>query len=88
MTHKREVEVEREFPVVDENGDSVVDENGKEILENRMVTEERSFTALTVTAMEPMPVPEAPEPEPTAEERRDAQIFYTAMMTDTLLEEV
>ena len=29
-----------------------------------------------------------PEPEPTAEEKRDAQIFYTAMMTDTLLEEV
>ena len=29
-----------------------------------------------------------PEPEPTEDERRDAQIFYTAMMTDTLLEEV
>ena len=29
-----------------------------------------------------------PEPEPTADEKRDAQIFYTAMMTDTLLEEV
>lgn len=29
-----------------------------------------------------------PEPKPTAEEKRDAQIFYTAMMTDTLLEEV
>lgn len=29
-----------------------------------------------------------PEPAPTADERRDAQIFYTAMMTDTLLEEV
>lgn len=29
-----------------------------------------------------------PEPEPTENEKRDAQIFYTAMMTDTLLEEV
>lgn len=27
-----------------------------------------------------------PEPEPTEDEKRDAQIFYTAMMTDTLLE--
>lgn len=27
-----------------------------------------------------------PEPEPTWQERTDAQIFYTAMMTDTLLE--
>ena len=29
-----------------------------------------------------------PEPEPSEDEKRDAQIFYTAMMTDTLLEEV
>lgn len=29
-----------------------------------------------------------PAPAPTEDERRDAQIFYTAMMTDTLLEEV
>lgn len=28
-----------------------------------------------------------PEPAPTEDEKRDAQIFYTAMMTDTLLEE-
>ena len=27
-----------------------------------------------------------PEPEPSDDEKRDAQIFYTAMMTDTLLE--
>lgn len=27
-----------------------------------------------------------PAPAPTDDERRDAQIFYTAMMTDTLLE--
>ena len=27
------------------------------------------------------------ETEPTADDKRDAQIFYTAMMTDTLLED-
>lgn len=29
-----------------------------------------------------------PAPAPSEDEKRDAQIFYTAMMTDTLLEEV
>ncbi len=29
-----------------------------------------------------------PALEPTEDEKRDAQIFYTAMMTDTLLEEI
>lgn len=29
---------------------------------------------------------EMPEPEPTPEERMEAQVLYTAMMTDTLLE--
>lgn len=29
---------------------------------------------------------EIPEPEPTAEERMEAQVLYTALMTDTLLE--
>lgn len=51
------------------------------------VTEERPYTMMTVTAMTEGEVPPAPEPEPTADEKRDAQIFYTAMMTDTLLEE-
>ena len=27
-----------------------------------------------------------PEPEPTTEERMEAQVLYTALMTDTLLE--
>ncbi len=30
--------------------------------------------------------PAQPEPEPTEEERLEAQVTYTAMMTDTLLE--
>lgn len=29
---------------------------------------------------------EVPEPEPTPEERIEAQVLYTALMTDTLLE--
>lgn len=34
-----------------------------------------------------VPEPEAePVPEPTAQERLEAQVTYTAMMTDTLLE--
>lgn len=42
-----------------------------------------------LTAITPIerPVPLEIEPEPTAEERVEAQAVYTAMMTDTLLEE-
>lgn len=29
---------------------------------------------------------EMPEPEPSQEERMEAQVLYTALMTDTLLE--
>lgn len=36
---------------------------------------------------DPVPTPEPPEPEPTDFDRLDAQVTYTAMMTDTLLEE-
>ena len=43
---------------------------------------------MTVISMTPRPIPAEPEPKPTEDEKRDAQIFYTAMMTDTLLEEV
>ncbi len=44
-----------------------------------------------VTAMTAGVVPEpepVPEPPPTAMERVEAQVAYTAMMTDTLIEEV
>lgn len=33
----------------------------------------------------PVP-PEPPEPEPSEQDRLEAQVYYTAMMTDTLLE--
>lgn len=36
---------------------------------------------------DPVPTPEPPEPEPTDYDRLEAQVTYTAMMTDTLLEE-
>jgi hypothetical protein len=35
---------------------------------------------------DPIPEPEPPEPEPTDQDRLEAQVVYTAMMTDTLLE--
>lgn len=41
---------------------------------------------LTVTNMVGVEVPDAPEPAPTWNEQMEAQITYTAMMTDTLLE--
>lgn len=44
-----------------------------------------------VTSWTPLPVPEPgpiPEPEPSQLDRVEAQATYTAMMTDTLLEEV
>lgn len=36
---------------------------------------------------DPVPTPEPPEQEPTDFDRLEAQVTYTAMMTDTLLEE-
>lgn len=51
------------------------------------VTEDRPYTMMTVTAMTEGEVPAAPDPEPTQVERFEAQLTYTAMMTDTLLPE-
>lgn len=45
----------------------------------------------TVTSWMPLPIPDpepVPDPEPTQLDRVEAQATYTAMMTDTLLEEV
>ena len=51
--------------------------------------EPETYTVLTVTSMAegimPEPVPE-PAPAPTQLDRVEAQVTYTAMMTDTLLE--
>ena len=92
LTYTREVEVEkevtktREIETVDPEGNPItITEEYKEM---ERVTEERPYTMMTVISMTEGEVPPAPEPEPTEDEKRDAQIFYTAMMTDTLLEEV
>lgn len=51
--------------------------------------EQEPYGVMTVVAWEPLPVPEtepAPIPEPSQLDRIEAQVTYTAMMTDTLLE--
>ena len=47
---------------------------------------EITFTVMTVTAMTAGNVPPAPIPVPTQLDQIEAQVAYTAMMTDTLLE--
>ena len=52
-------------------------------------TEQKPYGVMTVTAWEPLPMPEPepePEPKPSQLDRVEAQVTYTAMMTDTLLE--
>ncbi len=90
VTYYREVEVEkevtktREVDSVDENGNPItITEEYKEM---ERVTEERPYTMMTVISMTEGEVPPAPYPEPTWNEQMEAQITYTAMMTDTLLE--
>lgn len=38
--------------------------------------------------LDPIPEPEPPTPEPTEFDVLEAQVIYTAVMTDTLIEEV
>ena len=45
----------------------------------------REMTAEEIAEMEAQQA-ELPEPEPSPEERVEAQVLYTALMTDTLLE--
>lgn len=55
------------------------------------VTVETISDVPMVTSWTPLPIPETepePEPWPTQLDRVEAQATYTAMMTDTLLEEV
>lgn len=46
----------------------------------------RDMTAEEIAEMEKAQS-EIPEPEPTAEDRLEAQVLYTAILTDTLLME-
>lgn len=45
----------------------------------------RKETAAEISEMERLQE-EMPKPEPSPEERMEAQVLYTALMTDTLLE--
>lgn len=49
-------------------------------------TEMREVTMLTVTAMTEGTLPEPVEAQPSQLDKIEAQVTYTAMMTDTLLE--
>lgn len=54
--------------------------------DGEIITEYVPYSVRTVTAMTEGVVPPVHEPEPTWSEQMEAQITYTAMMTDTLLE--
>ena len=91
VTYTREVEVEkevtktREIETVDPEGNPItITEEYKEM---ERVTEERPYTMMTVISMTEGEVPAAPAPTPTQAERFEAQLTYTAMMTNTLLPE-
>lgn len=89
-TYTREVEVQKEVTKTRATG--MVDEDGNAIMEEytemETVTEEREYTMMTVTAMTEGTLPEVVEEavKPTQMDRIEAQVTYTALMTDTLLE--
>lgn len=61
-----------------------------EIVVNTIVADEAFVTSYCEKSgytYELIPEPEPVEPEPTQLDRIEAQTIYTAMMTDTLLEE-
>lgn len=80
--------VPRTFPFVSIEAEEVSHTRTVEIEgENgETVTEHVPYTVVTVTAMTEGVVPEAAEPEPSWQDALEAQVTYTAMMTDTLLE--
>lgn len=89
-TYLREVETEKEVtklravPVLGENGELTIAE--EEFTERERVTELREYTMMTVTEMtEGTPAPEVIA-EPTQLDRMEAQVTYTALVTDTLID--
>ena len=73
-TYTREVEVKKE--VVDEDGNT----------KTETVMETREYTMMTVTAMTEGTLPDPAPESPSQLDQIEAQVTYTAMMTDTLLE--
>lgn len=88
LTYTREVEVEKEISKIRDTGE--VNDDGVAIMETytemEMVTEVREYTMMTVTAMTEGSLPEAVPEQPSQLDQIEAQVTYTAMMTDTLLE--
>ena len=79
---------ERIVPAVyDENGEIVTEKTVKQYTVTIPIMEARNvdMTPDEIAEFERQQA-ELPEPEPTAEERMEAQVLYTALMTDTLLE--
>ncbi len=73
-TYTREVEVQMEG--TDEDGNTKIE----------IITETQEYTMMTVTAMTEGTVPDPVPETPTQLDQIEAQVTYTAMMTDTLLE--
>ena len=79
---------ERIVPAVyGEDGELLTPETVEQYTVNVPVMEARNveMTAEEIAEMEAQQA-ELPELEPTPEERMEAQVLYTALMTDTLLE--
>lgn len=88
VTYTREVEVEREVIKMRDSGK--VDDDLTPIMEEytelEVVTEQREYTMMTVVSMTEGTPPVSAVDEPTQLDRIEAQVAYTAMCTDTLLE--
>lgn len=73
--------------VYGEDGELLTPETVEQYTVNVPVMEARNveMTAEEIAEFERIQA-EMPEPEPSPEERMEAQVLYTALMTDTLLE--
>ena len=92
LTYTREVEVQkevtktREVPQYDEQGNMLTVMRTEEYTEMETVMETREYTMMTVVSMSEGTLPEPVPETPTQLDQIEAQVTYTAMMTDTLLE--
>ena len=59
-----------------------------EILPDGDIAEYRYVNGTYIHDPKPKPKPEEPSPQPTQLDRIEAQVLYTALMTDTILEEM
>lgn len=91
ITHYKDIQVVRDVTktrkvvTVNEDGEEVT--TTEEYTEQEMVTEYEPYGVMTVTSMTAGVMPEVKpeEPKPTQLDIIEAQVTYTAMMTDTLL---